>query len=69
MEERKVRDYWKEISAYLRRSEKTCQRWEEELGLPIHRLDGTPKARVFAYSDELDGWLAEKPFLAGLGER
>jgi tetratricopeptide (TPR) repeat protein len=65
MEERKVLDSWKEISAYLKRSEKTCQRWEVELGLPIHRLDGIPKARVFAYSDELDSWLAEKPFLAG----
>ena len=65
MEERKVFDSWKEISSYLRRSVSTCQRWEAELGLPIHRLDGTPKARVFAYQDELDGWLVEKPFLAG----
>jgi tetratricopeptide (TPR) repeat protein len=42
----------------------TCHRWEEELGLPIHRLDGTPKARVFAYTDELDRWLAEKLHVA-----
>ena len=35
-------------------------RWEEVLGLPIHRLDGTPSARVFAYPDELDRWLQEK---------
>ena len=60
MEERKLLDSWKEISAYLNRSVMTCHRWEEELGLPIHRLDGTPKARVFAYTDELDRWLAEK---------
>ncbi len=60
MEERKILDSWKEISAYLNRSVMTCHRWEEELGLPIHRLDGTPKARVFAYTDELDRWLAEK---------
>lgn len=51
---------WKEISSYLKRSEKTCQRWEINLGLPIHRLDGTPSARVFAYPKELDRWLAEK---------
>jgi len=51
---------WKEISAYLERSIKTCQRWEVELGLPIHRLDGTPSARVFANPDELDVWMAEK---------
>lgn len=60
MEERKTLGSWKEISAHLERSVSTCQRWEEELGLPIHRLDGTPKAHVFAYTDELDLWLAEK---------
>ncbi len=51
---------WKEISTYLGRSVKTCQRWEIELGLPIHRLDGTPSARVFADPVELDSWVAEK---------
>ncbi len=51
---------WKEISAYLQCSPRTCQRWEKELDLPIHRLDGTPKARVFAYRTELDAWLAGK---------
>jgi tetratricopeptide (TPR) repeat protein len=60
MEERKILDSWKEISSYLKRSVSTCHRWEEELGLPVHRLDGTPRARVFAYTDELDGWKAEK---------
>ena len=42
----------------------TCQRWEKQLDLPIHRLDGTPKARVFAYPDELDRWLKEKLHVA-----
>lgn len=51
---------WKEISDYLKRSVRTCRRWESELGLPIHRLDGTPRARVFAYPAELDRWIAEK---------
>jgi tetratricopeptide (TPR) repeat protein len=51
---------WKEIAAYLKRSTRTCRRWEAELELPIHRLDGTPKARVFAYPAELDRWLSEK---------
>ena len=51
---------WKEISAYLKRSVRTCRRWESKLGLPIHRLDGTPSARVFAYPAELDQWLGEK---------
>lgn len=60
MEERPILDSWKGIASYLKRSVSTCHRWEEELGLPIHRLDGTPKARVFAYLDELDHWKAEK---------
>jgi len=64
MEERKVLDSWKEIAAHLNRSVMTCHRWEDELSLPIHRLDGTPRARVYAYTDELDRWMAEKLHLA-----
>ncbi len=57
--ERRVLDSWKEISAYLKRSGRTCRTWEVELGLPIHRLEGSPKARVFAYPEELDRWLLQ----------
>lgn len=60
MENRRILESWKEIGAHLGRNTRTCQRWESELGLPIHRLDGTPKARVYAYADELDRWLEEK---------
>jgi tetratricopeptide (TPR) repeat protein len=60
MEGRPRLESWKEISSYLKRSIKTCQRWEIELGLPIHRLDGTPSARVFANPYELDAWMEEK---------
>ena len=42
------------------RTPKTCQRWEHEFSLPVHRLDGSPKASVFAYKEELDRWLNEK---------
>jgi dienelactone hydrolase len=56
LKERAVLDSWKEISAYFERSIKTCQRWESTYGMPVHRLDGSPKARVFAYQDELDRW-------------
>jgi anti-sigma-K factor RskA len=48
---------WKEIAAYLDMDERTCRRWEKKFDLPIHRLDKTPKSRVFAYREELDGWL------------
>jgi tetratricopeptide (TPR) repeat protein len=60
MEERRLLQSWKEIAAFLDCSLRTCHRWEEGLDLPVHRLDGTPKARVFAYADELDRWLKEK---------
>ena len=60
MREKEILDSWKEISQYLSRTVRTCQRWEVELGLPIHRLDGSPKASVFAYKHELDQWLDEK---------
>jgi predicted esterase len=56
MEERRVLERWKAIASYLGRTEKTCRRWEHELGLPVHRLEDSPKAQVFAYADELDRW-------------
>ena len=51
---------WKAIAAHLKRNVRTCQLWERDHGLPVHRLDGSPKARVFAYPAELDRWLDEK---------
>jgi hypothetical protein len=51
---------WKEIAAYLGQSERTCRRWEKELGLPIHRLEGSQKSRVFAFGDELNAWQSRK---------
>ncbi len=54
-----ILESWKEISDYLKKSERTCRRWEKEFGLPIHRMDGSPKARVFAYRHELDTWIQE----------
>jgi Flp pilus assembly protein TadD len=48
---------WKEISAYLERTTRTCQKWEAEYSLPIHRLKDSPKSRVYASKAELDAWL------------
>jgi tetratricopeptide (TPR) repeat protein len=50
---------WKEIAAYLGRSERTCRRWETEFRLPIHRMDGSVRGSVFAYKSELDRWTDE----------
>jgi hypothetical protein len=48
---------WKEISAYLGYSERSCRRLEMKVGLPVYRLDKNSNSRVFAYADELDAWL------------
>ncbi|MFC2166753.1 hypothetical protein ACFLQZ_02160 [Acidobacteriota bacterium] len=52
-------DSWKEIACYLDRHITTCQRWEKEYGFPVHRLDGSPRARVFAFKEEIDIWYNE----------
>ncbi|MGD9347395.1 MAG: CsgG/HfaB family protein [Candidatus Aminicenantes bacterium] len=59
MEEKELLESWKEISAYLNRNIRTCQYWEKRYALPIHRIEDSPKARVFAYKKELDRWLEE----------
>lgn len=61
MGDREILDSWKAISNYLKRDIRTCQRYERELQLPVHRLEGSPRARVFAYPDELDVWRKKKP--------
>ena len=48
---------WKEIANYLDVEIRTCQRWEQEAGLPVHRYTDTPRSRVFTTKKELDKWL------------
>jgi hypothetical protein len=50
-------DGWKEISAYVGRGVRTAQRWERELGMPVHRLNTGPGDAIFALKDEIDTWL------------
>ena len=51
---------WKEIAAYLGCDVRTCHRWEDEHGMPVHRADwGEKKSPVFAYRGELDKWFQE----------
>src|SRR5579871_6216939 len=49
-------DSWKEIAAYLGRSERTVRRWEDSEGLPVHRLQHEKRGSIFAYRAELDQW-------------
>jgi hypothetical protein len=51
---------WKEIAVHLGVDERTCARWEQKLGMPIHRAEeGMARSRVFAYKDELDRWFKD----------
>ncbi|HOW86208.1 MAG TPA: tetratricopeptide repeat protein [Candidatus Aminicenantes bacterium] len=54
-----ILDSWKAVASYLNHSIRTCQRLEREAGLPIHRVDDTPKARIYATTEELDQWLSK----------
>lgn len=47
---------WKEIAAYLGKGVRTVQRWEVQLGLPIHRPNDRQKGIVRASRQELDEW-------------
>ena len=50
-------DSWKEIASFFGRDERTVKRWEKERGLPVHRVPGSSRGTVFAYSSELTSWL------------
>jgi len=53
-------DGWKEIAAYVARGVRTAQRWERELGLPIHRMRTGTGEVVFADKAEIDAWLRKQ---------
>src|SRR5262245_8666198 len=53
-------DSWKEIAAYLRRSERTVRRWELTEGLPVRRHPHQRQATVYAFRSELDAWLQNR---------
>jgi len=48
-------DSWKEIAGYLKHSERTVRRWQDE-GLPVHRHAHKKRAGVYAYKPEIDAW-------------
>ncbi|MEO8925690.1 MAG: hypothetical protein ABI306_00885 [Caulobacteraceae bacterium] len=47
---------WKEIAAWFRRGERTVMRWETERGLPVRRMPGLDKSRVYAEIADLEAW-------------
>jgi hypothetical protein len=58
---RRVLHSWKEISSYAGRGVRTIQRYEVDLRFPVHRLSGSSRSAVLAFTDEIDQWLASSP--------
>lgn len=48
---------WKEIANHVQRGVRTVQRWERDLGFPVHRVGNGTRAPVLAASEEVDQWL------------
>jgi hypothetical protein len=53
-------DSWKEIAAYLGRDVRTAMRWAKAQGLPVRRVAGGRGHSVFAFTGEIDAWLASQ---------
>ena len=53
-------DSWKQIAAYMAKSERTVRRWQQVEGLPVHRHVHQQRGSVWAYKKELDEWLASR---------
>ncbi|HTT20112.1 MAG TPA: nuclear transport factor 2 family protein [Candidatus Sulfotelmatobacter sp.] len=52
----KTLESWKQIAAYLDRSERTVRRWEASEGLPVHRRGHEKQDTVFAFKHEIEAW-------------
>jgi len=52
----KTLESWKQIAAYLERSERTVRRWETNEGLPVHRREHDKQDTVYAYKHEIESW-------------
>jgi hypothetical protein len=58
--QRETLESWKQIAAYLKRSERTVRRWESREGLPVHRHGHQSQDTVFAHVDEIDRWMSRR---------
>jgi hypothetical protein len=68
----KTLESWKQIAAFLDRSERTARRWESHEGLPIHRRGHQKHDTVFAYKHEIEAWTRRRTRVGGAdssGER
>jgi len=49
---------WKEIAVYMGRGVRTVQRWEMQLGLPVHRIGKGRRSPVYTTAGELRFWFS-----------
>lgn len=47
---------WKQIAAYLERSERTVRHWEAREGVPVYRRGHSKQDTVLAYKHEVEAW-------------
>lgn len=52
---------WKDISSFVGRGIRTVQRWEHDLGLPVHRAGDREHSAVIAFPEEINQWLHTTP--------
>jgi DNA-binding response OmpR family regulator len=62
-----VLNSWNEVAQYMGRGVSTVQRWEKDLGLPMHRPAGKSRAAVFAVATEIDEWIRTAPNVRSAG--
>ena len=48
---------WKEVAEFLHVGDRTAQRWEHSMGLPIQRFETARSVVVFASRAEVEAWL------------
>lgn len=62
---RKTLESWKQIAAFLDRSERTARRWEAIEGLPVHRRGHQRHDTVFAFQHEIEAWTRQRTTFRG----
>ena len=53
-------DGWKAVAAHVRKSVRTAQRWERELGLPVHRMQTETGEIVYGLVSEIEAWVRDR---------
>jgi tetratricopeptide (TPR) repeat protein len=59
---------WKDIAAYLGKTERTVKRWGASRGLPVYHVPGRAKASVYAFPAELNDWLTSSTTSPGTAD-